>query len=744
MHYKVKPWDHQLKAIERAKDKPHFALFFEQGCVASSTTVSVNRGGCSRKLTIEQLYRSFNRVELDQKGTGYDPSIPSYIRSMVDDQIRLNLITGVVRSGEKFVVRLTIGGKNHLKLTPDHEVFTQRGFVPVQALRIGKDLVAIDTLRKHEKTGSGTAKRTKYRTKNVGPFHPYSRQVETAAGKFTNTMELHRIVYEASLNGVSLDQFIANTRKPNSGMKFVDPSKFHIHHIDHNPTNNHTSNLQCLAAEKHRQHHATYDNFKHGTLAFRTVTAIEPVGLEMTYDVICADPYRNFVANGIVIHNCGKTSTAINIVRHKYLSHGETLPTLVLCPPIVIENWKREFLTHSEVDASHIVCLVGKQRVRVADFYQHVLNGAGRIVITNYESLLVPDLVELLRLWVKVLICDESHKCKDLSTKRTKAALSISKMALYRYILSGTPVVNSAFDIYSQFLILDGGETFGPKSLEFRRTYFMDHNAHRARQNYFPDWRPRAGALSKINAKVYEKAMRVRKDECLDLPPLVRQVVDFQLSDEQTIVYGKMEKDAVAYFQNTVISADLAIKKALRLQQITSGFVTDDEGKTVEFKDNGRRSTLSEVVQTIPQGHKFIVWSVFKYDYRVIASVLQGHDIPFVELHGGTDPKDRQEIVDRFNSNGGPRALIGHPGSAGVGVNLTAASYAIFYSRGFSLENDLQAEARNHRGGSERHKTIHRIDLVARGTVDEQVLCALQDKQDVSETILRYMRRGQV
>ena len=76
-------------------------------------------------------------------------------------------------------------------------------------------------------------------------------------------------------------------------------------------------------------------------------------------------------------------------------------------------------------------------------------------------------------------------------------------------------------------------------------------------------------------------------------------------------------------------------------------------------------------------------------------------------------------------------------GSGGIGINLVAASYAIFYSRSFSLEHDLQAEARNYRGGSERHTKITRIDIVARDTIDEHIQKALSDKQNISETLLK-------
>jgi len=80
--------------------------------------------------------------------------------------------------------------------------------------------------------------------------------------------------------------------------------------------------------------------------------------------------------------------------------------------------------------------------------------------------------------------------------------------------------------------------------------------------------------------------------------------------------------------------------------------------------------------------------------------------------------------------------IIANPAAGGVGISLIQASYAIYYSKGFSLEADLQSEARNHRGGSEMHEKITRIDLVARGTIDEVVNEALKSKLNVAEQIL--------
>jgi SNF2 family DNA or RNA helicase len=98
--------------------------------------------------------------------------------------------------------------------------------------------------------------------------------------------------------------------------------------------------------------------------------------------------------------------------------------------------------------------------------------------------------------------------------------------------------------------------------------------------------------------------------------------------------------------------------------------------------------------------------------------------------------KARQEAIDSFQNDPSVRVMIANPAAGGVGVTLTAASYMIYYSRDFSLENDLQSEARCHRGGSEAHEKITRIDIVAPGTIDEVILEALERKENLATKIL--------
>lgn len=454
---------------------------------------------------------------------------------------------------------------------------------------------------------------------------------------------------------------------------------------------------------------------------------------------------------------CGKTATAINILRHKYIQEKRLLKTLILCPPIVIDNWKRELGVHSNIKEWDIIPLIKSQRERVQNLrtfgFLHKETGAsvptGKILITNYEAMLMLDLLRLLHVWKpEIVICDESHRLKDHKAKRTKAVYDIAKSATYRYILTGTPVLNSAMDIFSQFLILDKGATFTGNFFAFRSKYFFDKNAYIRKDRYFPDWRPKPGSEAEMNSLIAEKSMRVTKAECLDLPPLVVQNLFVELTPTQQRLYDEMKDDFVTYLAGQACVATLAITKALRLMQIASGFINvegDSNGgprENVQLEDNPRAKALAELLGEITVHSKVLVWAVFKENYETIRTVCKSLGVEYVEVHGDITPAQKQINVTTFNESPTCRVLIGHPGSGGIGINLVAASYSIFYSRNFSLEQDLQAEARNHRGGSEIHAKITRINLVAKDTIDELITGALANKISISDKVLKQMISG--
>ncbi len=437
----------------------------------------------------------------------------------------------------------------------------------------------------------------------------------------------------------------------------------------------------------------------------------------------------------------GKTCAAIQILRHWYTAEKRVLKTLVLGPPIIVQNWKREIQAFSKVgDKVVVLDGTGKNRERLL---QEILEGDNnKIVVTNYETLLMFAVNHRLGLWSpEVIIFDESHKLKNVEAKRTKLAIKLADGAPRKLILTGTPILNTPMDMFSQFRVMDGGATFGRNFFVFRAQYFYDKNAGMPKDKHFPLWLPRPGAFEELHRKIQPVSMVVKKSECLDLPPLVRQTIYVELSKEQAKLYNAMKKDFVAYVNGKACVAQLAITKALRLLQISSGFVTlegeEGEARTnVVIKDNPRAQALREVLGEITSEHKCIVWAVFRQDFATIRAVCEELSLPFVEVHGAISAKRKQEAVDSFNNDPAVRVFIGHPGSGGIGINLVSASYAVYYSRSFSLEEFLQSSARNYRSGSEQFEKITQIDIIARGTIDELVAERLASKQEVSSAVL--------
>lgn len=435
----------------------------------------------------------------------------------------------------------------------------------------------------------------------------------------------------------------------------------------------------------------------------------------------------------------GKSRTTVEILRFLFNRHKKILRTIIVCPTSVRLNWLAEIKKFSKIPHGKVFPLTGSlaQREKILQ-----TSPEDSIFITNFEAFAFPNFVNtVLENVPDVLIIDESHRCKESTAKRTKALIKISqKMEVtrrytsYRYILTGTPVLNSQMDLFTQFLILDGGRTFGMNFFEFRGKYFYDKNAHMPKQKHFPNWQARADTTEKLKSLISKLSVQAKKEECLDLPPLLRTEVEVELSREQARAYGEMKKEFIAFLDSGVATAQLAITKALRLQQILSGFIKKEDGENHVFKENPRLDALKDILNDMDPGAKYIIWSIFHQDYEHIKQVCDGLKLPYAEVTGLV--KDKQAEIDRFQTDVNCRVMIASQSAGGTGVNMTAADTMIYYSRSYSLEHDMQSEARNYRGGSDIHDKITRIDLVAKGTVDDIVLKALREKKCLAEQIL--------
>ena len=319
--------EQQIKAIHDCLNTNVAVLTGAAGCISGDTVVKYNRARTGRKGQIEKMYKGHKKIPFLGSNSGWDENIPTYVRSYIEseDRIKLNEVEDIIYSGKKEVWKLTLVDGKTLKATPNHEILTKKGFIPLCKLKKG-DFVAVENFKWREKKEKSSRKPFKTQEVSVGSYHPYAKRTRVD-GSIYYSLKIHRAIYEANLNGVSLEEFREKCKSPNN-FKFIDPSVYHIHHIDHNHWNNDINNLTVMLRKDHYKEHSkgAYSHFEQGVLNYSPVVSIEYVGIEDAYDICCYENH-NFVANSIVVHNCGKSSIT-KALYNIYLRSGFTVHLL--------------------------------------------------------------------------------------------------------------------------------------------------------------------------------------------------------------------------------------------------------------------------------------------------------------------------------------------------------------------------------------------------------------------------------
>lgn len=453
---------------------------------------------------------------------------------------------------------------------------------------------------------------------------------------------------------------------------------------------------------------------------------------------------------------CGKTLTAISCLLAIHKRLGRTPRTLILCPIIVKTNWLAELRANAPHEVFNRVQIVeGSREHKIAQ----IKNPVKSVFIMNYEQLHGELFNHLLHKEFDICIADEFHKLKDPHAARTKCFFKITRNikvnnAMYIYALTGTPILNGPLDSYT---LLKAMGVYNQSLTQFRLEYFEDVNANvKATNWYFPNFKPKPSAIPALNALLARCSYRVTKAECLDLPPLVRQTYHVELTTEQRRIYEDMRKHFVADLYcdevgaRKTISADIAITKTLRMQQICSGVAVYDAttagGEVKRHTANllsYKYDALEEILKSClgnPK-NKAIIWCCWADCYEKLERVCDKVGEKFVALTGKTSLPDREDSIQKFQNDPEYRIMIANQQCAGIGINLTAANYCIYFAKTWNLEHDLQSEARSHRGGSEVHESITRIDIVTRGTIEEDIDKALKDKANTASLMLDIKRR---
>jgi SNF2 family DNA or RNA helicase len=464
----------------------------------------------------------------------------------------------------------------------------------------------------------------------------------------------------------------------------------------------------------------------------------------------------------------GKTATMIYNMVDLWLEQKLT-DVLIFAPNGVHSNWTRleipkhvpDYFMYTMATWSANLNWAGQRKLKKLMEKESSTENV-RILAMNWESIQTKRGFEIAKKFCigsnkLMIICDESDNIKNPEIKRTKALFTLKTFSKYRRIMTGTPVNNSPFDVFSQFSFLDE-KILGTRSfISFKKRFSeqVDNNsvlveAIRGKTGSTPfivakgqDGKPKYKNLDVLAKMIAPYSFRILKEECLDLPKKVYKTIDFELTPEQKKFYKTVEEECRVVFEGdtTVLNKLTAL---LKLSQITSGYcVIPGMDEPIRISGGNPKLDLLEewVEKIIKNGEKVIIWARFRIEIKdIVARLKKLKGAHIVEYHGGTSKNDREFAIDSFE-NGESNIFVGSQQAGGSGITLIAASYVIYFSNNFKLRDRLQSEDRAHRIG--QTKSVVYINLCATDTIDEYIINSLMNKKDIAEEILdvgRYLK----
>lgn len=416
----------------------------------------------------------------------------------------------------------------------------------------------------------------------------------------------------------------------------------------------------------------------------------------------------------------GKTVITMTAIQELMYDRFEISRVLVIAPKRVAEDtWTRERAKWDHLKDLRIskVLRNKQQRIRAlraeADIY--VIGRDNVIWLINYYQ-------GLRKGWpFDMIVIDELSSFKNPQAKRFRALKKVMPSVSRVVGLTGTPSPNGLMDLWAEVYLLDQGERLGPTLGSYQERYFRPG----ARNGYVVyKWEPFRNAQKEIEDKISDICISMSAADYLKLPKRIDNVIPVQLSPEEMEAYKRMERDQLLQIEDDDIAALNAAAVMTKLLQIANGSVYTNEGKVVKIHE-AKLEALAEIVDTTDS--PVLVFYSYKHDLAAIQGKIKGARI-----------LENEKDISDWNA-GKVQVLLAHPASVGYGLNLQEGGHVIvWYGLTWSLELYQQANARLYRQGQEKPVIIHH--LIAEGTVDEEVMAALQNKDTSQAALLAALK----
>jgi len=436
--------------------------------------------------------------------------------------------------------------------------------------------------------------------------------------------------------------------------------------------------------------------------------------------------YRNFrIGFGSIIADdmgLGKTLQVITLLQ-KLKDDGALTPeqaALVVVPTGLVTNWQAEL--HRFAPALSVFTYHGPQR-NLKDFKE------ADIMLTTY-GVLRSDVAKLKkRPWLAAII-DEAQNIKNADTAQSKAVRSIP--AKLRIAMSGTPVENRLSEFWSIMDFANQGYLGTAKAFreEFANPIQREGDSRVA------------DLFRRVTAPFLLRRLKSDKTIISDLPDKVEQNELALLTEQQAALYHETLEHAMKAIediegtdqQSLFKRQGLVLQMILALKQICNHpalflknghFYPELSGKT--------EMLLSLLASIVESGQKVLVFTQFREMGDMLQQMVEQRlgERPLF-LHGGCTIKERQGMVERFQSNArADHIFLLSLKAAGTGLNLTAASHVIHYDLWWNPAVEAQATDRAYRIGQHQNVVVHRF--ITQGTFEERIDKMIQDKRHLAD-----------
>lgn len=416
----------------------------------------------------------------------------------------------------------------------------------------------------------------------------------------------------------------------------------------------------------------------------------------------------------------GKTLVAIALINQIFIEN-DCKKILIFAPKTVLDVWKEEISTNSSID-SNIIVLSGsvKNRMKILD---ELKTNKMTIVITNYAAarLMSNHLAEFA--YDGIVICDESQKVKNYRALQTKAIQKISKCSRYNLIMTGTLMVNNLYDVFSQWKLVNQDD-FGMNVRAFRERYMI-----------FSEWNQYIITgyrnMPELHEKIQKRGYRITKEKALDLPDIISCQRIVEMPPIVRKYYDQAKKDGLIKFENEQkLQIQNILVELTKLQQLASGFILLENGEKKVLSDH-KIEAIEEILEEYPK-EKIVIFTKFRTEIELLKKYFEKKKINCAYLTGST--KCSYQEISKFQNDSSCKIIAVNIQTGSVGITLTSAHIAVFYSLDFSTENYIQAMGRIHRIGQKKKCTY--IHLLTKNSIDFHIYQALQRKENMMHSIL--------